>query len=154
MTARIRLASLAVLGAAALTGCASGPSADELGRLGFMAGCWVSPDGANQETWSIPRGGIMFGHATTIQGGKLAFFEQTRIDLRSQRATYTASPDGQRPVVFTEALNAAPDVVTFENAEHDYPQRIIYRKNKNGLAATISLLNGQRPTQYTWERCD
>jgi hypothetical protein len=159
MTARIRFASAAALGALALGACASGPDPDELGRLGFMVGCWASPDSANQETWSLPRGGLMFGYATTVQGGKLAFFEQTRIDLRNPRATYTASPDGQRPVVFTEpAPNpvalVAPNTISFENGEHDYPQRITYRKTKDGLAATISLLDGSRPTQYTWKACD
>ncbi len=102
----------------------------------------------------MPRGGLMFGYGTTMQSGKLAFFEQTRIDLRNQRATYTASPDGQRPVIFTETSTpGAPDSVTFENGDHDYPQRITYRKTKNGLAATISLLDGSRPTQYAWAPC-
>jgi len=107
----------------------------------------------------MPRGGLMFGYATTMQAGKLAFFEQSRIDLRNARAAYTASPEGQRPVVFTEpAPNpvalVAPDTISFENAEHDYPQRITYRKTRDGLAATISRLDGSRPTQYAWERCE
>jgi Domain of unknown function (DUF6265) len=152
MNARINL-SVAALGALALGACSSGPKADELGRLGFMVGCWASADGANQEVWSIPRGAIMFGYATTMQGGKLSFFEQSRIDLRNARAAYTASPDGQRPVVFTEPGAATADAVVFENAEHDYPQRISYRKTKAGLAATISRLDGSRPTQYAWVRC-
>jgi hypothetical protein len=152
MTARIHI-SIAALGALALGACSSGPTPEELGRLGFMVGCWASTDGANQEIWSMPRGGLMFGYATTMQGGKLAFFEQSRIDVRNARAAYTASPDGQRPVVFTEPGAATPDVVVFENAEHDYPQRIAYRKTKTGLAATISRLDGSRPTQYAWAPC-
>lgn len=154
MTARSRLASIAALGTIALGACSSGPSADELGRLGFMVGCWASADGTNQETWSMPRGGLMFGYATTMQSGKLSFFEQSRIDLRNARAAYTASPDGQRPVVFTEPTSGTlRDTISFENAEHDYPQRIIYRKTKGGLAATISRLDGSRPTQYAWVPC-
>jgi len=153
MNARIRFASVAALGALALGACSSGPKPEELGRLGFMVGCWASADGTNQETWSMPRGGVMFGYATTMQGGNLAFFEQSRIDLRKARAEYTASPDGQRPVVFTEPAAAAANTVTFENAEHDYPQRITYRTTKKGLAATISRLDGSRPTEYAWERC-
>ena len=152
MTARIHI-SIAALGALALGACSSGPTPEQLGRLGFMVGCWASADGANQEIWSMPRGGLMFGYATTMQGGKLAFFEQSRIDIRNARAAYTASPDGQRPVVFTEPAAATPDVVVFENAEHDYPQRITYRKTKSGLAATISRLDGSRPTQYAWGPC-
>jgi hypothetical protein len=128
-----------------------------------MVGCWQSkPDAdgrVNKEVWSAPQGGIMFGWATAIQGGELVSFEQSRIDVRRARATYTASPEGQRPVVFTEAAPdpAAPTAsnsVRFENAEHDYPQRIFYRANDRDLVATISKLDGSRPVQYAWSRCD
>jgi hypothetical protein len=45
--------------------------------------------------------------------------------------------------------------VVFENASHDYPQRINYRPDgRNRLAATISLLDGGRPVEYRWERCE
>jgi hypothetical protein len=148
---------LAAAGAAllALAGCASGPDAATLGRLGWMVGCWESADAANRETWSAPAGAVMFGHATTMKNGQLAFFEQSRIDLRQARAVYTASPDGQRPVDFVEnpASAAGPASITFENAQQDYPQRIAYRKDGKGLAATISTLDGSRPTEYRWTRC-
>lgn len=119
-----------------------------------MVGCWRSADAMNEEVWSMPMGNMMFGYATTMQGGALAFFEQTRIDLRQARATYTASPDGQRPVVFTEtATRGVAGMVTFENPEHDYPQRIAYRQTKTGLAATISKVDGSRVTEYAWTKC-
>ena len=156
----LRPAAAIAVAAATLAACSSGPDPAELGRLGFMVGCWQSnPDTqgrVNKEVWSMPQGGLMFGWATAIQGGKVASFEQTRIDLRTQRATYIASPEGQRPVVFTEtaANPAAPASITFENAEHDYPQRIVYRQPKKGeLAATISRLDGTRPVNYAWVEC-
>lgn len=142
-----------------LSACSSGPDPSTLGRLGWMVGCWRSADGTNQETWSAPSGGLMFGYATTMQNGQLAFFEQSRIDLRPANAVYVASPMGQRPVEFVEPLpqrGATPATgVVFENAQHDYPQRINYRPDgDDGLAATISLRDGGRPTEYRWERCD
>lgn len=141
----------------ALAACASNPKQDP-GRFGFMLGCWQSADGVNKEVWSYPEGGIMFGYATTTRDGAVTTWEQSRIDLRTARATYTASPEGQRPVTFTEKM-PAPDAVvpavdvTFENGDHDYPQRIAYRRTEAGLAATISKLNGDRPFEYQWARC-
>jgi hypothetical protein len=153
----LRPAAIAFIGAAALAACASGPEREDTGRFGFMVGCWQSkPDAngqVNKEVWSAPQGGLMFSWATAMKGDQLVSFEQTRIDLRSNRATYTASPDGQRPVVFTEAGPASPNSVTFENPQHDYPQRISYRVEKDGLAATISRMDGSRPVQYGWSRC-
>ncbi len=163
MTARIRSFFAVALCATTIGACASGPDPATAGRLAFMTGCWISADGANQEVWSLPRGGVMFGYATTMQGAQLGFFEQSRIDLRQPMAAYTASPDGQRPVIFSEATmtptitpNGKPIAatsVTFENPEHDYPQRISYRATKKGLEATISRMDGQRPTNYSWVRC-
>jgi hypothetical protein len=136
--------------------CASGPKRD-LGRFAFMVGCWKSADAANQEVWSPPEGGLMFGYATTMREGALATWEQSRIDTRSSRALYTASPEGQRPVTFMEtrdpAALVAPNTVTFENGDHDYPQRITYSGSENGLAAAISKIDGTRPFGYSWTRC-
>ena len=51
-------------------------------------------------------------------------------------------------------LSAAPNSIRFENSEHDYPQRIVYRQPKKGeLAATISRLDGSRPVNYAWVEC-
>lgn len=152
----LKLVSVAAI-CVALAACASNPKQDP-GRFGFMLGCWQSADGVNKEVWSYPEGGIMFGYATTTREGAVTTWEQSRIDLRTSRSTYTASPEGQRPVTFTEK---APDPtvalpatsVTFENGDHDYPQRIAYRQTEQGLAATISKLDGSRPFEYSWGRC-
>lgn len=152
----LRTLSAVAISGLALSACASGPDPETLGPLAFMVGCWRSADGLNTEEWSAPQGGVMFGHATTMQNGQLAFFEQSRIDLRQGNAVYTASPQGQRPTDFVAPRNALSAAgVAFENPQHDYPQKINYRPNgKKGLAATISLLDGSRPTEYAWVRCE
>lgn len=166
----IRIVS-AALSAAALatlvTGCASNPPPRDLGRLAFMVGCWTSPPPApagetvNLEVWSPSENGIMFGYATSTRDGTLVTWEQSRISLVTQPATYTASPEGQRPVIFVEApqpppaegMPAPPPSVVFENGDHDYPQRIRYYRTEKGLSATISKLDGSRALDYTWVRC-
>lgn len=161
----LRLAACAAT-AFIFVGCASAaPKPDPRGPLAWMVGCWRSQDGVNTEEWSASLGGVMFGHATTIKNGELTYFEQTRIELRRGRATYTASPDGQRAIDFVEAPpqpaaplkkgeKPPPPSITFENPDHDYPQRITYRSlGSKGLAATISKLDGSQPTEYVWVYC-
>lgn len=156
----MRTLKLAITSATALlaASCASGPDYASMGRLGWMVGCWESADGANRETWSPPSAGVMFGAATTTENDELAFFEQTRIMLNSQPATYVASPNGARAVTFVEnpdvpALEGVPQIA-FDNAQNEYPQRIAYRSpGRDRLAATVSQLDGSRPTQYSWTRC-
>jgi Domain of unknown function (DUF6265) len=164
MSFKSRFSAAAVVLAASLSACATAPKRD-MGPLAFMVGCWQSADLINKEVWSPPEDGLMFGYATTTKDGKLTTFEQSRIDVRDAKPTYTASPDGQRPVMFTATATAAPAPgkdgkltaaasVTFENAEHDYPQRITYHTaEKEGLAATISKIDGSRAVPYAWSRC-
>ncbi len=153
--------------AVALSACASNPPPRDLGRLAFMVGCWTSPlpvkagENLNLEVWSPSESGLMFGYATTVKDGALVTWEQSRIDLKNARATYSASPEGQRAVVFVEAPQpppvegtpAAPPSITFENGDHDYPQRIRYHRTETGLAASISKLDGTRPFNYSWVPC-
>lgn len=150
-----RSLAVVVLGLAALVASAGAQKkGDPLARFSFMAGCWRSADGVNTEVWSTSQGGIFFGYATTTQNGQLAFFEQSRIDARPEAAIYFAQPNGQRPTEFVERPTT-DGTIAFENPQHDYPQRIVYRpgKSKRDLAATISMLDGSRPTQYAWTKC-
>jgi hypothetical protein len=155
--------------ALALGACASGPDREEAGRLGWLAGCWRSEDGLKEERWSYPLGGVMFGHAATLRAedGALVSYEQSRIDLRPAQAIYAAYPNGVGPVAFTEPAPAtadgdddrddddAPPSVVFENAAHDYPQRIVYaRPERDELTATVSRLDGSDPVAYSWRRCE
>jgi hypothetical protein len=154
---KLRLAA-AIAAVAVATGCASGPTPETAGRFYFLVGCWRSADGLNQETWTAPVGGVMFGHAQSFGAdGGLVSFEQSRIDLRTQPSTFVVSPNGQRAVTFVENPDAAPtDMpgVSFENAANEFPQRVSYRRPEKDLAATVSQLDGSRAVNYAWERCD
>lgn len=148
-----RTLSVALLAAAALASCTSAPDPKTMGRFAFMIGCWRSADGTNTEVWSAPSGGMMFGYATTMKGGALSYFEQTRIDMNKPKAVYTASPLGQRPTEFTEDGMGGMTGVTFAAPDHDYPQKISYRADKKNLVATTSLMDGSRPQEYRWAPC-
>ena len=158
--------SLALLACALSHSASASAEPKNLGPLAWMVGCWQSADGASVENWSPPIGGVMFGYATTMKDGQLAFFEQARLDLRRDRFAYAVSPDGDRWVTFLSAPLAppvldkkgkplpAPAAISFENSENNFPQRIEYHSSgKKSLAATISKLDGSRPTGYAWEKC-
>jgi hypothetical protein len=167
MTPSSKLARAAAITACAI-GLAAGASAEpkNLGPLAWMVGCWQSADGVNVENWSAPVGGVMFGYATTVKGGQLAFFEQARIDMRRDRYAYSVSPDGDRWVTFVSPPLPPPELdkrgrplpapaaISFENSENNFPQRIEYHSaGRKSLAATISKLDGSQPTGYAWEKC-
>jgi hypothetical protein len=71
-------------------------------------------------------------------------FEQLRLFQRAGHAVYHAEPSGQTPTDF-EAKSTSDTLVVFENAAHDFPQRVIYRKRgADSLIARIEgNMNGQ-----------
>lgn len=85
-----------------------------------------------------PSGGSMIGMGRTIAGGKTVEFEYLRIEERAGQIYYVASPKGRCPGTDFNLTRLAPQEAVFENPEHDFPKRIIYRKNPDGsLTASI-----------------
>jgi hypothetical protein len=65
-------------------------------------------------------------------------------------------PGGAAPVEFRMveqiALDDPTQIAVFENSSHDYPQRILYRREGNRLTATISYIDGGDPYTYAYRR--
>ncbi|QTC90677.1 DUF6265 family protein [Brevundimonas goettingensis] len=110
-------------------------------QLSWMSGYWLSCDGGREvsETWSDARGGLMLGTALTLEGGKLTGFETSRISPQTPaggNVSYFAGVNGAPPVAFA-AREASGTRVVFENAGHDFPQRVIYERVGDVLNARI-----------------
>ena len=99
-------------------------------RLEWMSGCWVLDDGKErtEETWMKPAGKSMLGMSRTVAGGKTVFTEHIQIrETNGQIAYIVVLEMSAKPTVFKLIKNSNDEVV-FENPEHDFPQRIIYRR--------------------------
>lgn len=69
---------------------------------------------------------------------------------------YIAQPMGKPPTVF-QSIRLSADEAVFENAGHDFPQRVIYRRtNADNLLARIEgTSNGRsRAVDYPMQRVD
>lgn len=117
---------LAVL---ALLWSSPAPAQARVAQVGWLAGCWQLADGRRivEEQWNRPLGGIMLGVGRTLQGDSLVEFEQVRLFERRGRLVYAAAPSGQSPAEFT-SVSVSDSGVTFENLNHDFPQRVRYRR--------------------------
>ncbi len=125
-----------------LPGDASAQGTNVVSHLGWMAGCWQQT-GANarvvDEQWMAPHGNTMLGMSRTVRGDSLIEYEQLRIFERAGKAVYHAIPSGQQPAEFTAGA-VSDSIVVFENPQHDFPQRIIYRKR--GADSLIARIEG------------
>lgn len=112
----------------------SSPARADLSSLAWMAGCW-SLDGEQPgsiEQWTMPAGGSMLGVNRTVRDGKTAFFEFLRIvEEEDGWSGLIASPAGQETARF-RMIDLGTQQVVFENPDHDFPQRIMYRLTADG----------------------
>jgi Domain of unknown function (DUF6265) len=101
----------------------------QLAQLSWLAGCWQAADGepGTLEQWTPPAGDSMLGVSRTVAGGRTVMYEFMRIAPDDAgRVTFFAQPRGVTPTGFPAVSITATEVV-FENAAHDFPQRVVYR---------------------------
>ena len=130
-------------------------------RLEWMSGCWVLDDGKErtEETWMKPAGQSMLGMSRTVAGGKTVFTEHIQIrEANGQIAYIVALGMGAKPTVF-KLIKSSDNEVVFENPEHDFPQRIIYRRESaDALFARIEGaekgVNKAMDFRYKRSKCD
>lgn len=116
-----------------------------LARLGWLAGCWSSESGeaGSGEHWMPLAGGTLLGVGRTVKQGRTVDHEFLQIREVDGRIVYIASPARQKTAQFS-AVRVGDGEVVFENLEHDFPQRIIYRLDGQRLHARIEgMRNGQ-----------
>ena len=129
--------------------------------LSWLTGCWEANRKGREisEQWMKPSGRMMLGMGRTVADGKTVEFEFLQIREDNDGAIhYVAKPSGQPEAAF-KLIKLQNREVIFENAEHDFPQRIIYRLQPDGslFARIEGKLQGQiRGIDYpmTRGRCD
>ena len=123
--------------------------------LAWMAGSWVQegPDERVAETWLGPGNGMLAGvNLTTWTSGKKSY-EFLRIADTPLGPSYFASPGGRPPVEF-KLKEAGDKRIVFENATHDFPQRILYWRDGEALVARIegTVKGKERSEQWRFTR--
>jgi len=103
----------------------------DLADLAWMAGDWQTDANGrtiSDEHWARPAGGVMIGMSRTVAGNKLVSFESLRIEQRGESIFYVASVKGRCPATDFKLTRQNAQEAIFENPDHDFPKRIIYRK--------------------------
>jgi len=101
----------------------------------WMSGCWASVEGepGSGEQWTVPAGRSMLGMSRTVRDGATVAFEFLRItEDEDGTIVLVALPSGQQSTMFA-LVSQSDNEVVFENREHDFPQRVIYRRMPGNL---------------------
>ncbi|MET0534869.1 MAG: DUF6265 family protein [Steroidobacter sp.] len=139
----MRLCTAVVFGLLAATGATA---ADDVASLTWLAGCWSPEKGeaGSVEQWLSPAGGTLLGMSRTVKNGRTIEFEFMQVRTNAEgKLVFIALPSGQKEATFI-ASSVGKDSVTFENPQHDFPQKVIYRlESPERLIARIEgLRNG------------
>jgi hypothetical protein len=114
-----------------------------LADLGWLSGSWDNGDTLRryEEQWMKPGGTSMLGMSRTVGKGRTVAHEflQIKQDTTGE-IFYVANPSGQSQAAFKLVKFGTGELV-FENPEHDFPQRIVYRLNGDTLVARIEGVN-------------
>lgn len=124
-----------------ITAAAAGLGGQTMQPPAWLAGCWELRSGNREslEMWMPPAGGLMLGASRTIVGGAVREYEQVLIKTDGGKLVYTATPSGQQTASFT-SVNVTDTSFTVENLQHDFPQRITYRRR--GADSLIARIEG------------
>ena len=124
--------------------------------IAWIAGDWqTAPGGKRQieEHWTAVAGGSMMGMSRTVAGDKTVEFEYLRIEQRADGIYYVSHPKARCPGTDFKLSRASATEAVFENPQHDFPKRIIYRKGgDDSLTASIDGGEGTKATSFPFKR--
>lgn len=132
----------------------------KLVQVSWILGEWQmeTPEGVFTEKWQKETDTSYTGEGSMAgKNGEVMFSEKLRLEQRGNALYYIptiASQNNGQPVLFKERSLDDNEVV-FENPEHDFPQRIIYRKTSDStLYARIEgIQNGkERKEEYSYRK--
>jgi Domain of unknown function (DUF6265) len=107
--------------------------------LAWLSGCWASIDGeaGSGETWTSPAGGTLLAVGRTVKSGKTVSHEFMQIrETGPGQIAFIALPSGQKEASFPLVRLSGQEAV-FENPQHDFPQRVIYRREGDLLTGRV-----------------
>ena len=127
-----------------------------LADLSWIAGAWQTEQGAkrqSEEHWTTAAGATMMGMSRTVVGEKTVEFEYLRIEQRADGIYYVAHPKARCPATDFKLTRASATEAVFENPQHDFPKRIIYRKNgDDSLTASIDGGEGTKSMSFAFKK--
>lgn len=136
----------AFVAASLLTAVATFPliaQAGPLQNVRWLEGCWQMVRGSTTTTerWMAPANDAMVGDSRTLANGAERESERLRLFAVGDTLVYESTPSSQTMARFRTTTTTGNEI-TFANPEHDFPQRIVYRRV--GADSLIARIEGDR----------
>ena len=154
VTIALAVMLMIVWSASALRETRTAGPAPKISELAWLSGDWQTAPGGRariEEHWTVPAGGTMIGMGRTVVGDKTAEFEFLRIEQHGDDLFYVANPNASCPRTDFKLTRLTGQAAIFENPAHDYPKRVMYRKNSDGsLVASVDAGEGTKSQSFSY----
>lgn len=122
----------------------------------WLEGNWKGSMGSITfyEKWIVISDSLMIGQGVTLSGKDTLVVENLRIQKIGKFLAFIPAVGDSHPVLFT-LTETKDDQWTFENMEHDFPQRITYKKlnTESFVAYTEGEEKGkQRKNEFAYQK--
>lgn len=118
-------------------GAAKPPTArQQLDRLAWLAGEWVSKDGLAVH-YSAPSGGLIVGSTKQVVKGKVTFFEFETFGVEKQRVVLQPYPSGKKATPF-QLTGLTKQRAVFQSPKNQWPTQIVFARSKSRLRIELS----------------
>lgn len=128
-----------------LIGCSS--DTEPYKQITKLSGTWMVSDGegGSYEEWSKSNGDSMIGRAYKLSGPSDTIVSERIVLKKDGESVWyiprVAGQNNDQPIAF-RMIEYSDSSFTFENKQHDFPQRVIYRfVNNDSIVATIEGLD-------------
>ncbi len=110
------------------------PIFSDLNLLDWLAGDWknVSAKTTSFEVWTRASDRTFEGESYFLKNGEKVVTEYLRIELFGSEIFYTSRVSHNKYPVSFKLIKSEGKTFTFENVDHDFPQRIIYQLKDDG----------------------
>jgi len=118
----------------------------------WLIGTWERtqsrPGTTAVEIWSQEPDGSLVGMGITMKGIDTVFIERLSIVVKNNKTYYVADVSHNTAPTYFEITQQDDSGFTSENPEHDFPKKIVYKKEGDSLTAIISGNGKQIPFYF------
>lgn len=99
-------------------------------QFGFLSGTWKVENSTLIEKWQLDGEDVLTGKVYSVAAQDTILHELIQLIFDQSNIWYKAQVIGQNnnQFILFNLVKCQPNLFVFENAEHDYPQKIGYRR--------------------------
>ena len=117
-------------------------SNEEFKKLDWLEGTWtrtnVEPGRSAYEKWQKISTSEWSGLGVNMKGDDTTFIEKLKLVIKAYNIYYVADIVENKEPVYFKLTSITDDGFVCENAQHDFPKKISYKKDGEKVRATIS----------------